>query len=47
MRKTKKTQKEEKTVISNLEYLKSLTHTQRLEVYKKMLGLKKTTINIQ
>lgn len=39
MKKAKKIQKEEKTVISNIDYLKTLTHDQRREIYKKMLGI--------
>ncbi len=37
MKNTKKTQKEEQMVISNIEYIKTLNDNQRREIYKKML----------
>ena len=40
VRKTKKLQKEEKTVLDNIKYINSLNKNERLEVYKKMLGIK-------
>lgn len=47
MKKTKKIQKEEQVVISNIQYLKSLTKEQRTEIYKKILGISKNISKIQ
>ena len=47
MQKTKNIQKEELTVISNIEYLQSLSKEQRTEIYKKMLGIPKNLSKIQ
>ena len=47
MQKTKKIQKQEQTVISNIEYLQSITKEQRTEIYKKMLGIPKNLLKTQ
>ena len=46
--KNKKVQKEERTVLENIEYLNSLTPEKKNEIYKKMLGISKySNKNIQ